>query len=395
MAPDNERTALILSGGGARAAYQVGVLRAIAKLIPAKAPNPFPIICGTSAGGINAASLAAGSGNFRRAVCRLDYIWKNIRCEDVYRGDFLFISLRIFHWIFSLLLGGLGKHNPRSFLDNAPLESTLMRLIPFHRIDDAVQSGALRAVTITVSGYHSGQSVSFFTGSADIENWNRVQRLGVRSPINVKHLLATSAIPFVFPAVRINREFFGDGSVRQVAPISPALHLGAKKILVIGLSPLREEQIVREHNVSYPSLALVAGHLMNSVFIDGMETDLERLTRVNRTISYIDQAIVERGEVQLRPVQVLSICPSKPLEQLAARHSRHFPRGMRFLLGGLGALKRQGSVLTSYVLFNKYYARDLIDLGYQDAMARREDILRFLGYDCQPESSDGPERDET
>ncbi|MBV8657113.1 MAG: patatin-like phospholipase family protein [Burkholderiales bacterium] len=372
---------LILSGGGARAAYQVGVLRAIAKLLPPRVDNPFPIICGTSAGGINAASLASGSQHFRKSVCKLEFVWKNLRVEEVYRVDSRSMVRRFFHWLGSLLTGGMGKLNPKSFLDNAPLESLLSKLIDFDSIQEAIDRGALRALSITASGYNSGQSVSFFQGVSDAEGWNRAQRVGTRARIEARHLMATSAIPFVFPAVQINREWFGDGSVRQVAPISPALHLGAEKVLVVGVSPPREEPSERLYAPDYPSLAQVAGHLMNSVFIDGMEVDLERIARVNRTLSFVPKEVKERRDVALREVDILVIAPSKPLEQIAARHTGHFPWTMRFILGGLGALRRQGSVLASYLLFHRRYARDLIELGYSDTMRRREDILRFLGYD--------------
>lgn len=380
--PESKRPVigLIMSGGGARAAYQVGVLRAIAKLLPPRVENPFPIICGTSAGGINAASLAAGSRHFRKSVCKLEFVWKNLEINEVYHADAVTIGRYFLHWVLSLFLGGFGRRNPKSFLDNDPLRSLLARLIDFDGIDAAIESGALRALSITASGYNSGQSVSFFQAAAGLEGWNRAQRIGARAEIGIEHLMATSAIPFVFPAVRIHREWFGDGSVRQVAPMSPALHLGAEKVLVIGVSPPRELPGERLYAPVYPTLAQVAGHLMNSVFIDGMEVDLERIARVNRTLSFIPEEVRSNAAVNLRPVDILVISPSKPLEQIASRHTGHFPWAMRFALGGLGALKRQGSVLASYLLFHKGYARDLIELGYQDAMRRRDDILNFLGY---------------
>ncbi|MGQ5523636.1 patatin-like phospholipase family protein [Chitinimonas sp. PSY-7] len=371
---------LILSGGGARAAYQVGVLRAIAKMLPAKVANPFPIICGTSAGGINAASLASGSMHFRKSVCKLEYVWKKLSVEQVYHTDFRTMFRYFFRWLSPLLTGGMVRKNPRSFLDNAPLRGLLHELINFEGIQKSIDSGALRALSITVSGYNSGQSVSFFQAK-DLPGWSRAQRIGANTKIDVHHLMATSAIPFVFPAVQIHREWFGDGSVRQVAPISPALHLGAHKVLVIGVSPAREAAQERLYASDYPSLAQVAGHLMNSVFIDGMEVDLERIARVNRTLSFVPDDIKALHEVALREVDILVISPSRPLEQLASRHTHHFPWTMRFVLRGLGALRRQGSVLASYLLFHRRYSRDLIELGYSDAMRRRDDIMRFLGYD--------------
>lgn len=373
---------LILSGGGARAAYQVGVLRAIAKMLPPDAGNPFGIICGTSAGGINAASLASGCRQFRKAVCKLEYVWKNLDVGDVYRTEASVMLGTVGHWLLSMVSGGLGARNPRSFLDNTPLEALLQRLIDFEGIQKSIDAGALQALSITASGYHSGQSVTFFQGAEGLQGWNRAQRIGTRSVIEVPHLLASSAIPFVFPAVRIHREYFGDGSVRQVAPISPALHLGADKVLVVGVTPPRDSVTERLYTPDYPTLAQVAGHLMNSVFVDGMTVDLERIARVNRTLNFIPEEIRQNRDVNLREVDILVISPSKPLELIAARHIAHFPWTMRFALRGLGALKRQGSVLASYLLFHKRYARDLIELGYSDALNRRDDIRRFLGYDA-------------
>ncbi|UXY14263.1 patatin-like phospholipase family protein [Chitiniphilus purpureus] len=370
------RTALILSGGGARAAYQVGVLLAISRLLGRHAGNPFPILCGTSAGGINAAALAAGATDFGAAVRDLARAWLTLTPEQVYRATLPALFGRAAHWVASLLLGGLGRRNPRSFLDNRPLAGLLQRLIDFDGIARAIAAGELRALTITASGYSSGQSVSFFQGLPGLEGWQRVQRLGVRAEIRLPHLLASSAIPFVFPAARIHREYFGDGSVRQVAPISPAIHLGAERILVVGVAPQRQATPVREKVQDYPPLAQVAGHLLDSIFIDGLEADLERVTRINRTLGYLPQA--ERERLGLRPVAVLAITPSRPLERLVMPHRSTFPPGLRFLLGGLGAFRPQGSMLASYVLFHYQYARELIRLGYRDAMARRQDLLAFL-----------------
>ncbi|WP_373974667.1 patatin-like phospholipase family protein [Chitinibacter sp. SCUT-21] len=371
-------TALILSGGGARAAYQVGVLLAIAKLLPQHAANPFPIICGTSAGAINAAGLAMGAGEFRRAVFSLARMWQNLQPEQIYHGSISALLGTGAHWLGALLLGGLGKYNPRSFLDNSPLREFLSGVVDFSQIQRHIDSGALRAVSISALGYSSGQSVAFFQGAADLDGWQRASRIGVRTELNVSHLMASSAIPLVFPAERIHREFFGDGSVRQIAPLSPAIHMGAQRVLVIGVAPQSDDNPARQHTTAYPSLAQVSGQLMNSIFLDSLETDLERITRINRTISYISPEVRAQANLNLRPVEVLTISPSQPLEKLTLPFRREFSLGMRFFLGGLGAFRRQGSVLASYLLFCGPYSRKLIALGYHDALQKEQQLRDFL-----------------
>ncbi|MBL8383083.1 MAG: patatin-like phospholipase family protein [Burkholderiales bacterium] len=368
---------LILTGGGARAAYQVGVLKRIAELLPQRAVNPFPILCGTSAGAINAASLACFSRDFGQAVDYLCSVWENFHAHQVYRSDPLGIARTGAHWIGALMAGWVVRTAPRSLLDNAPLRDLLQRNLPFHEIDAAIAAGALRALCITVSGYASGQSVNFFHAADGIEAWQRQQRVAARARIGVDHLLASSAIPFIFPAVKIHREYFGDGSMRQIAPISPAIHLGASRILVIGAGRINEPTD-RVRGEAYPSLAQIAGHALSSIFLDSLNVDIERVLRINRTLSLIPAEAAARGETSLRPVEVLVISPSERLDTLAARHVRSLPWAVRLLLRGIGATNRKGSALASYLLFESEYTRALIDLGYRDTAARSDEVLRFL-----------------
>lgn len=375
VAPD---TALILSGGGARAAYQVGVLLAIAHLLPQHAKNPFPIICGTSAGAINAAAMAAGAGDFRKAVFMLARMWQGLNTENIYRGSLPYLAGVAGHWLSALVFGGLGQYNPRAFLDNEPLRAFLAQRMDFAQIQHNINSGALRAVSISALGYTSGQSVSFFQAASELQDWARAKRIGVRTELNLSHLMASSAIPLIFPAEHIHREYFGDGSVRQIAPLSPAIHLGAQRVLVIGVAPQSEDGPARQRSLAYPTLAQVTGQLMNSIFLDSLDTDLERMTRINRTLSRIPESIRAQSGLELREIEVLTISPSQPLERLTLGFSRDFPLGMRFLLGGLGAFRRQGSVVASYLLFSGAYLRELIRLGYRDAMAKEAELRVFL-----------------
>ena len=371
------RTALILTGGGARAGYQVGVLKAVRELLPEPRRNPFPILCGTSAGALNAALMAVWAEDFGTGVDRLLNIWENFSARQVYRADPLSMGISGAHWMSTLALGWLTRHSPRSLLDNSPLRRLLSDSLDFGRIAQAIQSGALHSVSITCSGYSSGQSVSFFQGGAGIDAWRRSQRVGTPTRISLDHLMASSAIPFIFPAVHINREWFGDGSMRQVAPVSPAIHLGADRVLVIGAGRMADEN-ARPCGGVYPSLAQIAGHALSSIFLDSMSVDLERMSRINRTLSLIPETVRRENGMSLRPIGMLTIAPSQRLDHLAALHAGALPWSVRALLRGIGAMNQNGGALTSYLLFEQSYTRALIDLGYADTLARRDEVSQFL-----------------
>ena len=381
MADEPPKTALILTGGGARAAYQVGVLRALAELVPASVRTPFPIICGTSAGAINAAVLAMNAADFRRGVRRLMTVWKNFHVRHVYRSDPWGAFANSARWVFALVTGGVFSRRPVSLLDNAPLAALLARDLDFSAIRRAIDAGHLTAFAVTCSGYTSGQSVTFFEGAPGLQPWQRARRIGVQMPIMFEHLLASSALPFIFPPVHINREYFGDGSMRQIAPISPALHLGADSLFVIGVGRQLQHRQERVKTESHPSLAQIAGHALNSIFLDSLEVDLERLQRINRTIELVPAEILERTHYPLHHVDFRVISPSEELERIAMAHADELPRTIRALLHTVGALRSGGANLLSYLLFEKSYCRALIRLGYGDAMERKEDLLAFLGWE--------------
>lgn len=370
------RAGLVLTGGGARAAYQVGVMIAVREVWGRRPENPFPIICGTSAGAVNAVALAVFSANFDQAVRKLAYIWRNFRVDHVYRADTPAIMQSVLRWGSALLLGWLIHQSPRSLLDNAPLRLLLEEQLDFSAIGRSISAGSLHAVSVTASGYTSGESLAFFQGAEELQPWRRAQRVGLRAELQVEHLLASSAIPFVFPAVRINREYFGDGSMRQLAPISPAIHLGAERILVIAGGRRSEE--ARQRTDAYPSPAQVAGHAMSSIFLDGLAMDLERMERINATVGALSPEQRRASGIGLRAIETLVIAPSQRLDYLAARHRAALPRALRLVLRGVGATRKNGSVLLSYLLFERGYTRALMELGYRDAMARRDELARFL-----------------
>ena len=367
---------LVLSGGGARAAYQVGVLKAIADIMPAGVHNPFGVISGTSAGAINAVALAAHAENFRNAVYVVEQVWRNFKPRQVYRTDPLGVMACAVKFFMRMFLSM--PHHPASLLNNKPLSRLLAEMIPFEHIKEAIKNGDLRSISVTASGYNSGHSVAFFEGSPDISSWKRFQRIGLRSTLSVEHLLASSAIPTVFPAIRINREYFGDGAVRQLAPLSPALHMGAEKLLVVGVSGNRSAPQVRKATEAYPSLGLIGGHLLNSVFLDSLEYDVERLEGINDTLELIPDNVRKRAGITMKPVECLLISPSQCVDQLALKYAKNLPRTIRIFLHGIGATESSGSSVISYLLFERNFCNALIELGYHDAMERKDEIRQFI-----------------
>jgi NTE family protein len=381
-----QKIGLILTGGGARAAYQVGVLKAIAEFSPRNSRSPFSIICGTSAGALNAATLAINARHFRKGVKYLLNVWKNFQVGDVYRVDFIGVLYNGSRWLAGLLLSsfGVNKLNHVSLLDNAPLVEMLEQTLPCEKIQKSIDSGMLHALSITASGYGSGHSVTFYQGVPGIEPWKRARRVGIPTKIETQHLLASSAIPFIFPAVHVRREHFGDGSMRQLAPISSALHLGADRVLVVGMGHggRGEDESTRSKIDEYPSLAQIAGHALDSIFLDSMEVDLERLQRINHTVSLVPKEA--RPGINLRHVDVLVISPSHSIEKIAELYLHELPWTIRILLRAVGVMRRRGANLVSYLLFDKSYCRALINLGYQDAMRRKPEIMAFLDQHQDP-----------
>ncbi len=382
------RIALFLTGGGARAAYQVGVLQAIFSLLsetgwPAR-KNPFDIVCGTSAGAINATAFACRADNFEESVTLLLSVWRELQVEQIYRADSIGVIRSGARWLSLLSFGWLLRQwhaqPPTSLLDNAPLVGLLHKMLDLRRLDAALDAGHLAALAVSASSYTAGRHVTFYQSRDPVPAWSRAQRMSVPQQIGVDHLLASSAIPMIFPAVPLycadRCEYFGDGAMREVAPISPAIHLGASKVLVIGGgspggAPRRFDEFA-----GYPSLAQIAGHAMSSIFLDGLSVDIERMSRINQTLALLTPEQLSR--TSLRPVELLAITPSQPLDSIASRHIGSLPLPIRTLLSAIGATERRGAALASYLLFEASYTRSLIELGQIDTLNRRDEVLRFF-----------------
>ena len=374
-----KRTGLILTGGGARAAYQVGVLKAIAEFLPRRSHSPFQVICGTSAGALNAATLAVNAKNFSMGVQYLVNTWKNFHASQIYRTDVIGVLNNTTLWLTGVMLRllGINKLNQTSLLDNSPLIEFLEQILPCENIQENIDAGVLRALSITASGYGSGQSVTFYQGVKELVPWRRTGRMGVPTQIETKHLLASASLPFLFKPTLINREYFGDGSMRQISPIGSALHLGATRIMVIGVTAIEYvDQSQRSDIHEYPTLAQIAGHALNSIFLDHMEVDLERVRKTNDLVAIMPAEM--RESTNLKHVEVMVISPSQPIDRIAERYVKELPWTIRLLLRLVGARHHSGVTLVSYLLSEKKFCRALIDMGYQDALNRRDEIMKFL-----------------
>jgi len=371
-------TGLVLPGGGARAAYQAGVLAGIAEWYGPESPTPFPVIAGTSAGAMNAAYLAANMADFNRAAEYLVALWSQLQVKQVYRPEYRKVFGVLLRWSWSLVSGGLGDANPRSLLDNSPLRRLLADNINFEGIAEHIESGHLNGVAVTVAGYATERSLSYFQAASGVQSWWRQRREGRPTQITLDHVMASLGLPIVFPAVNINGEWCGDGSTRQFAPLSPAIHMGAERVLVIDTqypAPQRTHTDPR-----YPSLSRIMGYLFDTIFSDSLHADMERLERINRTLEALRR---QAGQVPvglaLKEIDTLVIAPSQRPVEIAARYAANLPKAMRWLLRSMGGEVEGGNQLLSYMLFEGAYCREMVALGRLDARNRRQEITRFLG----------------
>jgi NTE family protein len=370
---DRPTIGLVLTGGGARSAYQVGVLLALAELLP-RARNPFQVIVGTSAGAVAASVLAAEAHRWRRAVAGLERVWANFRSEQVFHVDSPHMLRAGAHWVLALMSGGLVLAPPKSMLDNSPLRALLERHVDCAGVRRSIARGHLRAFALCATSYASGQSVAFFDGIDSIHDWSRSQRIGRRCEFTLDHLMASAAIPLLFPPMKIGEEYFGDGAMRQLNPLSPAIHLGADRLLIIGVRARRAAGVtVSRVQSSMPTPGEIFGYMLDTLFTDQIYGDLEQLERINTLVESAPDAT--RGE---RHVETLMLAPSVDPRELAARHLAEIPRGLRALLRVIGGRDPSSSQLARYLIFEAGYTRALIELGYRDAMEARSALIAFM-----------------
>jgi len=377
------RLALILMGGGARAAYQVGVLKALNEIAldvdPQRRTLPFGVVCGSSAGAINATSIASHADDFAHGVRRLLEFWEHLRADYVYRTDWLGMAAAGARWLATMSFGWAARRSPRGLLDNAPLAHLLQRELSFHRIEQMLEARVLHAMSVTALSYSSGRHLTFYQAAEPIQAWRRAHRTARLVDLSASHLLASSAIPFVFPAVPLvldgRIEYFGDGSIRQIAPLSPAIHFGADRIVVVGAADARPEVPAANGAGAvrgYPTLAQIGQQVLASVFLDAIGADIERIEHINRMISHLPQEV--EADSGWRHVDVLAIAPSERIELIAAKHLKQLPLTVRGLLGAVGGSQPPGASFASYLLFEEAFARELIELGYRDGLAQRETL---------------------
>lgn len=371
------KRALILSGGGARAAYQTGVLRAVAEIVPRHISSPFPIICGTSAGALNGLAVAGRAGPFRLRIRKLESLWRSLHCEDIYHSSPLVMLKHRSPSLNSLLRNKNTSNEPFALLDCQPLKALLSNYVRFEHLNVSLQNGELEAIAISAMSYTTGESVAFFQAKPSIRPWQRARRSGVKTHLAIEHLMASAAIPGIFAAVKIGANYYGDGALRQQKPLSPALRLGADKLFVIGVGDHFRPADDNGDETLAPSGAQVIGHIYNSAFTDSLQSDLESLHNINQLVSALPKRT--QSQQRFRKIEVLAIAPSESIDNIARAHTHELPRSVRYMLKSTGALRAESnSSAASYLLFEPSFCGALIDLGYRDAMAKSDAVKDFF-----------------
>jgi NTE family protein len=363
--PEPRQLGLVLTGGGARSAYQVGVLKGIADLLRRGSACPFPIITGTSAGAVSAIALASDAAHFRRSVFAIERVWRDFRVHQVFKADAVSMLRSGLHWFLAFLTGGWLVQPPHSLFDNSPLWDLLRLHLHFDGIPRSLYKTHLHAIGISATCYGDADSVTFFAADPSAEPWTRVYRKGVRATLTLEHLMASLAIPFLFRPVLLNNAYYGDGAMRQTSPLSPAILLGATRLLIIGVNDPVPTAAHPPRKPVEPTFSQMFGFMLDSLFMDTLNANLERVNRYNESAG-------------MQPIDTLVITPSRDVNEVARRHVDELPRALRTLLRALGAHNSPNSLLLSYLLFERGFTREMIEMGYQDAKSRAGEIREFL-----------------
>jgi len=376
--PTNEKKlALVHTGGGARAAYQVGVLRAIAEITGFE-KNPFAIISGFSAGALNGTWLASQSEHFEAVTRRMVETWSSLTVDNVFKVGPLSLSKIAYRWLRDRSLGGLKKDQITYLLDTAPLAELIQNKINFKALNENIQNNLFHAISVNATDYRTGQSMAFYNGHKDIKDWNILNRKSFRTSISAEHVMASAAIPIFFPPVRIGESYFGDGVVRLNSPLSSAIHLGAEKLLVIGnrrTSP--NPQTLRPASDGI-TLGEIVGTILSGLFLDSLDGDLERIARVNRGIAVMSPEAKASQPDKLREIPILHLAPQNDLVRAPADELSRMPTTFSYLLRGIGVSENKGSDLLSYLAFEPGYLNTLIQVGHEDTINRRAEVLKFF-----------------
>lgn len=388
------RIGLVLSGGGARGAYQAGVLLALSEetYYPG-CQFPFPIVTGVSAGAINACFYAAHADNHLEGARKLCDFWRNLTTDQVFRSDALALSRIGLRWFSDLTSGNINKKKIKALLDTTPLRE-LISQIPWSDIQRNIDEKRLHALAISAMDYATAYGITFVQGQPEIDLWNRLRRRAVRTTIGVDHVMASSAIPLFFPPVFAEGRYYGDGCLRNTAPLSPAVHLEANRLIIIGVKKAVDEGFEHVRNSLHeevsqtlrPTVARILSVILNGVFLDAIDLDVERLSRVNKTLMHVPRQSLERMDYQ--PIDFCWIRPSEDIGKLAVEYTDRLPKLIRFLLSGLGSAEESGD-LTSYLLFDPSFCSRLVDLGYADGKNHLDQLRFLLNPDPDPAETAG------
>ncbi len=368
MRVETPHLGLVLTGGGARSAYQVGVLKGVAELLRRGSACPFPIITGTSAGAVSAIALASDAAHFRHSVYAIERVWRDFRVHHVFKADAVSMIKSGLHWMLAFMTGGWLVHPPPSLFDNTPLWGLLREQLRFEGIPRSLYKEHLQAIGICATCYADADSVTFYASASAIEPWARVFRKGARVPLTLDHLMASLSLPFLFRPVLLHGQYYGDGAMRQTSPLSPAIHLGANRLFIVGVNDPVSTGIAAKKQALEPSFGQVVGFMLDSLFMDTLNADLERIRRYNETNAS-------------QRIEFLVMTPSKDVNEIARRHAQELPRSLRALMRVMGVNNTASTLLLSYLLFERGFTRELIALGHEDARARGDEIRAFLALE--------------